>query len=103
MKNEETDNRDDDEEENKTKEPKSLEEFLDQPFFDPDAYSEDDSSVLGRLASFVKNDYELAETIYVGLIFVVLVIVSQELLRMQLYGDQYFPFKSSGAMGGKLF
>jgi hypothetical protein len=62
-------------------------------------------SVWGRLATFIKSDYELAETIYVGIIFVVLVIISQELLRMQIYGDQYAPFKSIGglARNGKLF
>lgn len=96
---------DDSDDRDEGKDPRSLDEFLDQPFFDPDQYQDDDRSVLGRLASFIKRDYELAETIYAGLIFVVLVIVSQELLRIQLYGDQYVPFKSiSGlARNGKLF
>ena len=80
----------------------SLEEFLDQPFFDPDAYDDSDKSLLGRLAAFVRQDYELAETIYVGILFVVLVIFSQELLRMKLYGDHYIPF-SSGSTSGRLF
>jgi len=82
----------------------SWDDMLDQSFFNPDDYQDDDTSFLGRLASFVKSDYELAETIYVGLIFVVLVIASQEVLRMQLYGDQYVPFQSGpNAWNGRLF
>lgn len=90
------------EDEEKTDEPISLDEFLDAPFFDPDAYDELDESILGRIAAFVRQDYELAETLYVGLLFVVLVIISQELLRMQMYGDQYAPF-SRGSTSGRLF
>lgn len=81
----------------------SLEEFLDKPFFDPDAYDDSDKSLLGRLAAFVRQDYELAETIYVGILFVVLVIISQELLRMKLYGDYYTPFSSGSSHSGRLF
>ena len=77
----------------------SVEEFLDKPFFDPDAYNEDDDSFLGRLATFVKSDYEFAETMYVGTFGVILIIISQELLRMQLYGDQY----SSSSSISRLF
>lgn len=85
--------------------PASIDEILDKPFFDPDAFDDDDDSILGKLAAFVKSDYELAETIYVGIIFVIMVIVSQELLRMQIYGDSYVPFHSSGspANSGRLF
>jgi hypothetical protein len=74
---------------------------LDRPFFDPDAYDDKDESFLGRLAALVRQDYELAETIYVGTLFVILVIVSQELLRMQLYGDHYIVFGSNNH--GRLF
>jgi hypothetical protein len=82
----------------------SLDELLDRPFFDPDAYDEDDDSLLGCLANFVKSDYELAETIFAGSLFVILIIITQELLRMQLYGDSYLPFTSSGnAIRGRLF
>lgn len=80
----------------------SLDELLDKPFFDPDAYAEDDTSPLGRLATFVKSDYELAETIFAGSLFVILLLVTQELLRMELYGDNYVPFLKGGA-SGKLF
>lgn len=80
----------------------SIDELLDKPFFDPDAYDDSDKSLLGRLASFVKSDYELAETLYVGMIFVILVIISQEILRMQLYGSNYVPFHKS-VISGRLF
>jgi hypothetical protein len=96
----------DDDDDDEGKDPRSLDEFLDQPFFDPDSFNDDDTSLLGRLAAFVKRDYELAETIYVGLIFVMLVIASQEFLRMQIYGDHYMPFQSLGAGAarhGKMF
>lgn len=84
-----------------------LDEFLDRPFFDPNAYNdvdEKDTSFMAKFARLVKSDYELAETLYVSLVFVVLVIVSQELLRMQLNGDAYIPFGTNGGVGaGKLF
>ena len=78
------------------------ENFLDKPFFNPDEYDDDDTSLLGRFANLVKSDYEMAETLYVGILFVVLLVVTQELLRMQLYGDAYIPFVKGGA-SGKLF
>jgi hypothetical protein len=84
----------------------NLDKFLDKPFFDPDDYDENDaaSSPLGWFANLVKSDYELAETLYVGAIFVVLLIVSQELLRMQMGGENYVPFlRGGGSAGGKLF
>ena len=80
-----------------------LDNFLDKPFFDPDEF-EDKEGTLGWFARLVKNDYELAETLFVGTFFVVLLIVTQEVLRMQLYGDNYVPFLKGGATGGgKLF
>lgn len=86
-----------------------VDEFLDRPFFYPDEYDdndETDKSILAKFARLVKSDYELAETLYVGIMFVVLVILSQELLRMQLYGDAYIPFASRGGAitgSGRLF
>lgn len=62
-----------------------LDKFLDTPFFDPN----DESS---WFASWVKNDYETAEFLYVGIIFVLLTVFSQELLRMAVYGNDYIPF-----------
>jgi hypothetical protein len=93
--------------------------FLDRPFFNPDEYifdnnnnnndkmknNNDNDSILTKFAKLVKSDYELAETIYVGLIFVLLIILSQELLRMQLYGESYIPFAGTATSpsSGRLF
>jgi hypothetical protein len=80
----------------------SLDEFLDQPFWDPTTVDENDKSLIGWFARLVQQDYELAETLFVGAYFVILVIVTQEILRFQLYGDAYVPFvKVAG--NGKLF
>lgn len=71
--------------------------FLDTPFFDPNKVKDD--SPIRWFADMVENDYETAEALYVGVVFFVLVVVSQELLRMQLYGEQYVPFhKSAGSL-----
>ena len=71
--------------------------FLDTPLFDPDAESNQDN----WFASLVKNDYDSAEALYVGIIGIVGVIVSQEMLRVVKYGaDNYVPF---GHGGGNLF
>lgn len=80
-----------------------MDEFLDKPFFDPEAYDSDDTSLLGKFANLVKNDYPLAETLFVGTLFVVLLIITQELLRLQLYGDDYVPFVRSSGSSSKLF
>ncbi len=90
---------DDDDNDDDTNEPTSFDEFLDKAFFDPDAYDDSDKTLLGRLAAFVRQDYELAETLYVGFLFVFLVIISQELLRMQLNGDHYVPFLKRSSTG----
>ena len=71
-----------------------LDKFLDTPFFDPSEIGED--SPLSRFANLVETDYETAETLFAGSFFVVLVIISQELLRMQLHGDAYVPFMNGG-------
>lgn len=70
-----------------------LNTFLDKPFFDPDSPSNTDN----WFANLVKNDYESAESLYVGVIMIFGVIVSQELLRIVKYGS---PF---GSGGGNLF
>jgi hypothetical protein len=64
----------------------SLDEFLDQPFWDPTTVDENDKSLIGWFARLVQQDYELAETLFVGSYFVILVIVTQEVLRFQLHG-----------------
>ena len=79
----------------------SLDNLLDKQFFDPEAYGESDTGPLAWFANFVKRDYEFAETVYVGVYLTVLVIVTQEVLRMQLYGDKYMPFTRIG--DGNLF
>ena len=72
----------------------SLEEkidaFLDKPFFDPNESN-------NWFANLVKNDYYTAESLYVGVIVIFGVILSQEMLRIVKYGGF-----SSGS-GGKLF
>ena len=71
--------------------------FLDTPLFDPDSEANEDN----WFANLVKNDYDSAEALYVGIIGIVGVIVSQEMLRIVKYGaDNYVPF---GHGGGNLF
>lgn len=72
--------------------------FLDKPLFDPDSESNRDN----WFANLVKNDYDAAEALYVGIIGIAGVIVSQELLRIVKYGaENYVPFSQGG--GGNLF
>jgi len=78
--------------------------FLDTPFFDPDEiieveeYNEDknqkktNNPILLWFAQLVKNDYQTAEAFYAAGFISVLVIFTQELLRMVRYGDAYIPF-----------
>jgi hypothetical protein len=68
-----------------------MDNFLDQEFFNPS--SVDQKSPLKWFANLVERDYETAEALYASLIIVLLVVVSQELLRMQIIGlDHYVPF-----------
>lgn len=78
-----------------------VDSFLDTPFFDPK--SKDNGPLLKWFADLVESDYELAEALYAGLLFVILVIGAQELLRMQMYGDAYVPFKQGVSSGGRLW
>mmetsp|Transcript_18619 Transcript_18619/g.38965 ORF Transcript_18619/g.38965 Transcript_18619/m.38965 type:complete len:185 (+) Transcript_18619:109-663(+) len=73
-----------------------IDSFLDKPFFDPENPNNNDN----WFANLVKNDYDTAEALYVGAFLTIMVIVSQELLRIVKYGDMYVPF---GGGGGKLF
>ena len=81
-----------------------LEEFLDKQFFDPEKVLEDESSPLWlqRFASFVVDDYEKAEVVLAGALIAILIIVAQEVLRLQLYGENYEPFRA-GIQSGRLF
>jgi len=58
--------------------------FLDKPFFDPNAYDDDDDSFGGKVARFVKNDYELFEAIFVACFFLLLITITKDLLRAQM-------------------
>jgi hypothetical protein len=88
---------------------RSLEEmvdsFLDQEFFNPSRVNE--NSPFKWFANLVERDYETAEALYASIIIVMLVIVSQELLRMQINGlHHYVPFTrgaASSAIGGGLW
>lgn len=87
----------------KEKEDSSLEDqvntFLDTEFFNPEQVPE--SSPLKWFADLVQNDYATAEALYASFFIAGMVLITQELVRMQLYGDQYVPFqKMSGAGGG---
>jgi len=73
-------------------------------FFDPDEIIEVEeynevknqkkanNPILLWFAQLVKNDYQTAETFYAAGFISVLVIFTQELLRMVRYGDAYIPF-----------
>jgi len=100
-------------------EEKSLEEklndFLDTPFFDPNQVLLEQEEKISNsseatnqnpieafkswFANLLVSDYETAEMLYAGLILAFMVWVTQELLRMQLYGDNYVPFTRGGKYG----
>jgi hypothetical protein len=61
-----------------------IDDFLDKPFFDPDAYDETDDSFFGKIANFVRADYELFEAIFVACFFLLLVSITKDLLRAQM-------------------
>jgi len=62
-----------------------INQFLDQSFFDPDKYNDNDNSFFGKFARLIKNDYELFETLYVGCFFIILIIITQDVLRAQIH------------------
>lgn len=78
--------------------------FLDTPFFDPSAVTEDQSShhFLRQVALFIQNDYEKAEVILSGAFICIMIVVSQELVRFQIHGDSYVPFVG-GSSSSPLF
>jgi hypothetical protein len=98
------DNDKDEKEEPPEQEQFDMDKFLDVPFFDPDRVLEDENShpLLRRFASFVQLDYEMAEAVISGAFFVILIIATQEVLRLQFYGDNYVPF-TKGVNPGSLF
>ncbi|OEU06400.1 hypothetical protein FRACYDRAFT_254725 [Fragilariopsis cylindrus CCMP1102] len=64
--------------------------FLNQSFFDPEKYDDDDNSFFGKFARLIKNDYEFFETIYVGCFFIILIIITQDVLRAQMHTHTRF-------------
>jgi hypothetical protein len=83
----------------------SIDRFLDTPFYNPDTVLNDpkSSQLERKFANFIKNDYYTAEALLAGLFFVILVIATQEILRIQLFGfENYVPF-SKGTPFGRLF
>jgi hypothetical protein len=76
--------------------------------FDPDQVLKDNDEGQPQnpislwFANLIKNDYELAESFFAAAFISTMVIISQELLRMQMYGDHYIPF-SKGSSPGSLF
>lgn len=88
----------------------SLDEFLDAPFFDPDQFYDPDSNgdeatndnasfLIRPFARLVKEDYEMAEALYSGVFLAFMIVISQELFRFWLYGENYIPFQPGGALG----
>lgn len=75
--------------------------FLDKQFFVPSKVEE--GSPLKWFANLVEQDYETAEALFACTIITVLVVISQELLRMQINPGAYVPFVPTGVGAGKLF
>ena len=75
----------------------NIDAFLDKQIFDPESESNQDN----WFANLVKNDYDSAEALYVGVFVFAGVVISQELLRIVKYGESYIPFGQGG--GGNLF
>jgi hypothetical protein len=68
--------------ENMTNLDQKIDNLLDKPFFDPYAPSNDNN----WFANLVRNDYESAEALYAGVIVILGVVISQQLLRIVKYG-----------------
>eukprot|EP00567_Pseudictyota_dubia_P012393 CAMPEP_0197444138 /NCGR_PEP_ID=MMETSP1175-20131217/9694_1 /TAXON_ID=1003142 /ORGANISM="Triceratium dubium, Strain CCMP147" /LENGTH=157 /DNA_ID=CAMNT_0042974873 /DNA_START=124 /DNA_END=594 /DNA_ORIENTATION=- len=69
-----------------------IDALLDSPVFDPDAKANEEN----WFAKLVKSDYATAEALYAGGFFALMVLISQELFRFWLYGENYVPFKAGG-------
>lgn len=76
-----------------------IDKFLDTEFFNPQDVK--NGSPLKWFADLVKNDYATAEALYASFFIAGMVLMSQELVRMQIYGDKYVPFQRLG--DGSLF
>merc|ERR1712238_577089 len=73
--------------------------LLNKPFFDPNNYDDDDDTVVGKLATFVKANPEVFKTIFIGVYFNILVMIAQDLLRIQMYNT----YTASIITNGQLF
>jgi hypothetical protein len=83
---------------NENDEESEFDKMLDRQFFEPNEVGEE--SPFKWFADLVENDYDTAESLYAGGFLVFMVIVSQELFRMQIHGSSYVPFHSGGGAGG---
>ena len=72
-----------------------IDSFLDKPFFDPDAYDDDDNSFFGKFARLVKTDYEFFEAVFVACFFLLLITITKDVLRAQM--------AASSVPSGRLF
>lgn len=89
-----------------------LDRVLDTQFFDPEEILENESPEINEnpekslnplvwFANLVRNDYQTAEALFAAGFISLMVVISQELLRMAKYGDAYHPFQNGSA--GSLF
>jgi hypothetical protein len=93
-------------ENNKNKNDFDWDTFLDTPYFDPNSILNDPNntnSIQQQLALWVQDDYHTIELILTGIYCILLIIITQELLRIQIYGiENYIPF-TKGSASGHLF
>ena len=68
--------------------------WLDRPFFDPDAEENDDN----WFARLVRSDYASAEALYAGGFLGLMVVVSQEAVRLFVYGSNCTWRRARGAL-----
>ena len=82
-------------------------DWLDRPFFVPEDHIDSDNNkasssqpFLQWFAKLVQEDYNTAEALFASSFITLMVILTKEVLRMQLYGEQYIPFTTHGVAGG---
>ena len=90
----------------------SIDEFLDTPFFNPEQILLDDEQgnnirpnpITKWFAKLTVTDYITAESLFAAAFITIMVVISQELFRIQLYGDDYVPFLPGGrSVSSRLF
>ena len=60
----------------------SLQAFLDRPVFDPDIEKTTDPQLLKDFKKLVATDYATAEALYAGIVFAMLLFLSQHAVRL---------------------